>query len=209
MLYWARCDPGRYDVPSGGHMASEDRIREGRLARLTLWNRLFHGVPVGSDELSPLLCGDPDSPDERAAYTMLCACARVANSSRQAIRCALRIAILYWFSNIGERDGRRSDPLEPKRNAFHLGEAIGTGLTWDEAVAAMKRKPIDFSAYLRLLEILEEECEVELRARFPGLSRASIDILGGRIQESDFARRWADGSRIAAETRLGYRSGRG
>ncbi len=148
---------------------TDARIRRGRAARLLLWNRLFHGVPVGSDELDlSILCGDPSSPEERAAFVLLGSCAALADSSRQAVRCALRIAILYWFSNIGERRGEARAPLDPKRTAFHLGEAIGTGLTWEEAVAAMKRKPIDFSAYLSILELLEDEYVRRWVATFPG-----------------------------------------
>jgi hypothetical protein len=130
----------------------------------------------------------------------------VPASSRQAVRCALRIAILYWFSNLGERRGEGREPLEPKRSAFHLGEAVGTRMTWDEAVAAMKRKPIDFSAYLRLLEIVQDEYVAQWQMVFPGISPAPIDVLAGSIGEDKYARDWTlapppDGaSRAGGET---------
>jgi hypothetical protein len=175
-------------------MTAADKIRDGRLARLSLWNQLFHGMPIGADELDPTrLCGDSTSAEECAAYVTLRACVSVSSSSRQAIRCALRVAILYWFSNVGERRGEGRAALEPKRSAFHLGEAIGTGMTWDEAVASMKRKPIDFSAYLRVLEVVQAEYAKEWDKLFPGLPRAPIDALAGEIREVPFARTWESG----------------
>ena len=175
-----------------------ERILRGRAARLSLWNRLFHGFPVSSDELDPgVLCGDLSSPDERAAYVTLRACVALATSERHAVRCALRIAILYWFSNIGERRGDARKPLEPKRTAFHLGEAIGTGLTWDETVEVMKRKPIDFSGYLWLLEVLEAECAREWSATFPGAEPAAIDALSGQVQKNEYANQWSLGTKPA------------
>jgi hypothetical protein len=103
----------------------------------------------------------------------------------------LRIAILYWFSSLGGHRGHAREPLAPKRTAFHLGEAIGTGLTWDEAVAAMKRKPIDFSAYLWLLELLEAEYVKQWSATFPGMEPASIDALSGQLQKHEYAKHWS------------------
>ena len=169
-----------------------ERILRGRSARLSLWNRLFHGLPVSPDELdSDTLCGDVSSPDECAAYVTLRACVTLASSARRAVRCALRIAILYWFSNVGERRGEAREPLHPKRTAFHLGEAVGTRLTWDETVALMKRKPIDFSAYLWILGLLETEYGKEWSAVFPGVDRAPIDVLAGKIHESQYAKQWS------------------
>jgi hypothetical protein len=169
-----------------------ERILRGRAARLSLWNRLFHGFPVSSVELDlGVLCGNPASSDECAAYVTLRACVALATSERHAVRCALRIAILYWFANIGERRGHAREPLAPKRTAFHLGEAIGTGLTWDEAVAVMKRKPIDFSAYLWLLDVLEVEYARQWSATFPGKEPAPIDALSGQLREDEYAKQWS------------------
>lgn len=169
-----------------------EKVQRGRTARLSLWNRLFHGLPVSLDELDlSLLCGDLSSPDERAAYVTLRASAVLSCSSRQAIRCALRIAILYWFSNVGEHRGGARSPLEPKRSAFHLGEAVGTRLTWDEAVAAMKRKPIDFSGYLVVLELLEAEYARQWTAVFPDAPPAPILALRGHIQDTEHAKTWS------------------
>jgi hypothetical protein len=168
-----------------------DKVRRGHFARLSAWNRLFHGLPVNPDELDlNLLCGDPSSTDERAAYVTLRACAVLAQSGRQAVRSALRIAILYWFSNIGEHRGAARDPLEPKRTAFHLAEAIGTGLTWDEAVATMKRKPIDFAGYLAVLERVEQEYARQWDLVFPRTERAPISALRGALRDNDYARQW-------------------
>ena len=182
-----------------------ERILRGHAARLSVWNRLFHGFPVSFAELDPtVLCGDPSSPNECASYVTLRACTALARSERHAVRCALRIAILYWFANIGERRGDARGPLEPKRTAFHLGEAIGTGLTWDEAVAVMKRKPIDFSAYLWLLEVLEAEYVKQWSATFPGTEAVSIDVLSGKIQEHEHAKHWSlSTERVPKRGRLG------
>jgi hypothetical protein len=177
-------------------MMSEERIRRGRDARLRIWDRLFHGVPVKLDALdAAILCGDPASSDERGAYVTLRACVVLSGSARQAIRCALRVAILYWFSNVGTRQAGDVGPLRPKRSAFRLGEAIGTGMTWDEAVAAMERKPVDFSAYLSLLEVLQEEYDVQWELAFPGAPPASIRVLAGSIGEAPFARQWTNVAR--------------
>jgi len=182
-----------------------ERILRGRAARLSLWNRLFHGVPVGVDELNPgVLCEDSSSPDECAAYVTLRACTVLAMSERQAVRYALRIAILYWFSNIGEHRGDARKPLEPKRTAFHLGEAVGTGFTWDEAVATMKRKPIDFSAYLWLLEVLEVEYARQWSVAYPGTEPASIDALSGQLKKNEYAKQWSLSAELAPKrSRLG------
>ena len=186
-------------------MITPERILRGHAARLSVWDRLFHGFPVSLDELDPgVLCGAPSSPNECASYVTLRACTALARSERHAVRCALRIAILYWFANIGEHRGDARGPLAPKRTAFHLGEAIGTGLTWDEAVAVMKRKPIDFSAYLWLLEVLEAEYVKQWSATFPGKEPASIDALSGKLREHEYAKRWSLGTEpVPKRGRLG------
>ncbi len=174
-------------------MARIEELHGARIERLRVWNCLFHGVPVRLSELDrSALCGDLGSPAERAAYVTLRSCVSLANSSRQAIRCALRIAILYWFSNVGERRGGGRAQLEPRRSAFHLGEAIGTRMTWDETVAAMKRKAVDFSAYLRILEIVGEEYARQWAAEFPGEAAARIDVLAANISDTEHASSWGE-----------------
>ncbi len=171
-----------------------ERVRRGRMARLSAWNRLFHGLPVSFEELdAETLCGDPASPDERAAYVALRACAVLCDSSRQSVRTALRVAILYWFSNVGERCGEAQAPLHPRSTTFHLGEAVGTGLAWNETVALMGRKPIDFSAYLWLLEALGKEYAKQWSVTYPGTRPASIEALSGELRESAHAKHWGPG----------------
>lgn len=171
-------------------MTREQRLQSGRVARLSIWNQLFRGLPVAMSDLDRLtLCGDEDCGSERAAYVTLRACAALCASARPAVRCALRIAILYWFSNVGDhRDGNAL--LNARRWTFHLGEAIGTHLTWDEAVASMKRKPIDFSAYLRMLEYVEEEYAWQWSLEFPGVPAWPIDVLAGNIRDTEHAKSW-------------------
>ena len=182
ILLWGNLSAGRSDRADGGRQGTARHF-----ARLSAWNRLFHGLPVNPDGLDlNLLCGGPSSTDERAACVTLRACAVLAQSERQAVRSALRIAILYWFSNIGEHRGAAGDPLEPKRTAFHLAEAIGTGLTWDEAVATVKRKPIDFAGNLAVLERVEQEYARQWDLVFPRTERAPISAL----RDNDYARQW-------------------
>ena len=127
-----------------------------RVLRLRYWNRLFRGLAVSIRELDRSfddLIRESDC-DERRAFILLRACAGLFNSSRWAIRHALRIAILYWFANV-DVGGTRRRRVPAKSSSFDLSDALGTGLTWDEAVASMGRRPIDFSAYLWMLELLE------------------------------------------------------
>jgi hypothetical protein len=169
-----RGEDGEREVEAGGSQ------RE-RAARLVYWNRLFHGIPVDPQDLRRQgLCADASSKGEREAYILLLACTSLSGSARHAVRCALRIAILYWFSNIGERRSDARAPLLPKRSAFHLGEAVGTGLTWDEAVEVMKRKPIDYAAYFWILELLEDECARQWNEHFPDMPAASRWFSTGR-----------------------------
>jgi hypothetical protein len=169
-----------------------DKIRQGHAARLSIWNRLLHGQPVSLDELDlSLLCGDPTSDYERASYVALRACVALSSTGRQGIRCALRIAILYWFSSLQAADGQKRTVPAPKRSSFHLGNAIGARLTWEEAVAAMKRKPIDYSAYISVIEAVEAEYVRQWTAAFPGEKQASIAALRGALWEHPYARRWS------------------
>ncbi len=172
-------DAGPGDVKAG----------EGGVARLALWNRIFHGIPVAVAELDAArVRGDPERLEDCAAYVLLRACTVVATEARLAVRQTLRIAILYWFSNVGERRGEERASLAPRRNAFHLGEAIGTGMTWDEAVAAMNRKPIDYAAYLRVLEMVHEEYATQWQIQFPGRAPVALASLGVFVREPQVAR---------------------
>jgi hypothetical protein len=159
---------------------TDEKIGRRQEARLSVWDRLFHGFPVSLDELAlDKLCEDVSVRDECAAYVVLRVCTTLSHSARPTVRFALRVAILYWFSNMGRCRGEACRPLRPRSSAFRLGEAIGTGLTWDEAVAAMKRKPIDFSAYLWLLEVLEAEYVREWSATFAGTDRRALRATSG------------------------------
>jgi len=173
------------------HAIDEEAIQQARLTRLSLWNRLFHGLPVDADQLdTDRLCGDRGSSDECAAVVALKACAALAESARHSIHWAIRTAILYWFSNLGEFSPPTRARLQPRRSAFHLGEAVGARLSWDEAVAAMGRQPIEFAAYLWVLERVCAEYERLWRATFDSTEPVPIDILAGRISDSDHARTW-------------------
>lgn len=168
-----------------------EKTREGRAARLSVWNRLFHGIPVSLADLDPeTLSGDPDWPEDRASYVFLRACVVVSNFARQGVRYALRPAILYWFSNASEQRDNGRVLLRPTRTAFHLGEAVGTRMNWNEAVAAVGRKPLDYAAYTRVLEIVKVEYLKEWASLFPGMEPASIAPLFSQDRKTRFMRRW-------------------
>jgi hypothetical protein len=170
---------------------TDEKIGRRQEARLSVWDRLFHGFPVSLDELAlDKFCEDVSVRDECAAYVVLRVCTTLSHSARPTVRFAFRVAILYWFSNMGRCHGEACRPLRPRSSAFRLEEAIGTGLTWDEAVAAMNRKPIDFSAYLWLLEVLEAQYVREWSVTFPGTEPASISVLSGQLQKTEHAKRW-------------------
>ena len=168
-----------------------EKTCEGRVARLSIWNRLFHGIPVSSAELdSESLLGDPDWAEDRGSYVFLRACVAVSNSARQAIRYALRPATLYWVSNASEHRDDSRVLLRPTRTVFHLREAVGTRMTWDEAVAAVGRKPVDYAGYMCVLKIVEEEYLKEWTRLFPAMEPASIAPLSSQDRQTQFARRW-------------------
>ena len=179
-------------MTTGGARPGEEKTREGRGARLSIWNRLFHGIPVSLAELDEeSLLGDRDWAEDRGSYAFLRACVEVSNSSRPAIRYALRPAILYWFSNASENPGGSHVLLRPTRTVFHLGDTVRTRTTWDEAVAAVGRKPIDYAAYRRVLEIVEVECRSQWASYFSSMEPVSIAPLFRQERKTRFVRQWA------------------
>lgn len=170
---------------------TEANVQQYHLARLSVWNRLFHGQPVTIDELDvETLCGDTTSDNERTAYVVLRACVAITQSARQTMRAAFRVVILYWLSNVGEPRDVVRGPLQPQSTSFHLGEALGARLTWDQAVALMGRKPVDVSAYYWLLDVLRAEYATQWQAVFSGEPATLIKWLSGSIHEADHARGW-------------------
>jgi hypothetical protein len=129
---------------------------EARSLRLRYWNRLFRGLGASIEELDDGLrmWAQRATTEDRRAFILLRACVGLFVSSRWAVRHALRIAILYWFSHLGG-EGEQPRRVLARSSAFHLSDALGAKLTWDEAVASMRRKPVDFSAYLWILEYVE------------------------------------------------------
>jgi hypothetical protein len=171
--------------------AAEERILRGRAERLAVWNRLLHSVPVRVQELDfRRLCGTPSLPYEAAACVALRACAELTNSSGRTIQSALRISILYWFSNLSAASEAAREHLRPKCSAFHLQEAVGARLTWDEAVAAMKRQPIDRAAYAWLMDVFQAEYRRQWNALFRGTPTPSIAALSGSLCDDPHARNW-------------------
>jgi hypothetical protein len=146
---------------------------------------------VALEELNSAdLLGDPDWPEDCGSYAMLRAFVVVSNAARAAVRYALRPTILYWVSNVSEqRDGGRM-LRRPTGTSFHLGEAIGTKMTWDEAVAAVGRKPVDYAAYTRVLEIVQDEYLGQWASLFPGTEPVSIAPLFSQDRQTKFARQW-------------------
>ncbi len=173
------------------NLTPQESVLRGRAERLTLWNRLLHGAPVDPAELiTERLCGNLASSEERGAYVALRACTSLSMVSSRVVMSGYRIAILYWFSNLGELRESARDHLRPKSTSFHLAEAIGARLTWDEAVEAMERRPIHPAAYLWLLETLQDEYVRQWGALFPSSTPASIAALAGLLHTDRYARRW-------------------
>lgn len=157
-----------------------------RMERLRYWNRLFHGIPVSLGEMDGALRRHVrNAPyEEKRAFILLRTCVRLTQTARPAHVYALRIAILYWFSN-ARSSAAAAAPLNPKRSAFHLAEAMGCRLTWDEAVEKMGRKPIDFSAYQWMLELLEEEYRAQWTEVFGEFSRAPAKLIDPEDDRGD------------------------
>lgn len=171
--------------------AAEERILSGRAERLAVWNRLLHSVPVRVQELDfKRMCGDLSLHHEAAACLALRACTELSNTSGRTVQSALRISILYWFSNLSTPSEAAREHVRPKSHAFHLQEAVGARLTWEEAVAAMKRQPIDRAAYDWLVEALQTECRRQWSALFPGTQAPSIAALYGSLCDDPHARSW-------------------
>jgi hypothetical protein len=80
--------------------------------------------------------------------------------------------------------------VRPTRTAFHLAEAVGTRLSWNEAVAAVGRKPLDYAAYTQVLEIVRVEYLKEWASLFHSLVPASIAPLFSQDRKTRFVRRW-------------------
>ena len=177
--------------PSADNADGRQQTEAGRLARLSVWNRLFHGIPVGLADIEAAIHGgDPTWPEDQAAYVWLRACVVVSNTAYPAVRFALRPAILYWFSNArDEREGPHQ-PAVVRRWNFHLGEAIGTRMTWDEAVAAVHRKPVDYSGYVSVVGTVEREYRKEWEALFPGTRPPSVEPLFNPDRKTKFQRPW-------------------
>jgi len=138
------------------------------------WDRLFHGLPVAVGDITEGLRLAPSvAASEAQAVAALLACIALAESGRPAVVYALRVAILYWFSNLGDFDAAARSRLLPRRRYFRLADAAGAWLSWDEAIAAMGRKPTDHAAYLWLLERVEAHCAAQWTATFssPPLGR--------------------------------------
>lgn len=137
------------------------------VARLRGWDRLFHGLPVATAEVTDGLRLAPSvTATEAQAAAALLACIALAESARPAVVYALRVAILYWFSNLGDFSARARSRLLPRRSGFRLADAAGAWLSWDEAVAVMGRKPTDHAAYLWLLEHVEAHYVAQWTATF-------------------------------------------
>ncbi|MEW5826981.1 MAG: hypothetical protein AB1778_09150 [Candidatus Bipolaricaulota bacterium] len=146
------------------------------MARLRVWERLFCGAVPDLCSLCPdVLCEHPSHPGEAEAYVALRACVALWESARPAVAHLLRVALLYWFSNLGESRSASRVGLMPSRKGFRLLHATGAWLSWDEAVAAMGRKPMDPAAYGAFLERFDGHYAAQWSAAFgSAVSPASV-----------------------------------
>ncbi|MBN1859612.1 hypothetical protein JW848_10500 [Candidatus Bipolaricaulota bacterium] len=136
-------------------------------ARLAYWSQLLRGESFTIEDLDreilPLVRGA--GVDERKAYTLLRACCELASCGSSAVRRNLKVAILYWFSNMGNGEAPSESGDTPLAE-MDLHRIIGMKLSWREAAAAFGANPNDYSAYHRLLSKLKERCDEHWRQQF-------------------------------------------
>ena len=149
--------------------------------RLVYWSRLLRGEFVSIDDLDqdllPMVRGA--ALEERKAYILLRACCELACVGSPSCRRNLRVAILYWFSNMGNGSecGREDDtPLAE----MDLHRVVGMKLSWREAAAAFGANPNDYSAYHRLLAKLKEACDDHWRKLYGPAMSSPFDGSGGK-----------------------------
>ncbi len=117
--------------------------------------------------------------EERKAYILLRACCELASTGSSACRRNLRVAILYWFSNMGNgcEHGEQDDtPLADK----DLHRVIGIKLSWREAAAAFGANPNDYSAYHRLLAKLKKTCDDNWKQLYGSVMSSPFEVPGGK-----------------------------
>jgi len=153
-------------------------------ARLAYWSRLLRGEFVTVEDLDrdilPLVRGA--GVHEQKAYTLLCACSDLASNGSPSVRRNLKVAILYWFSNMGN-GVERAETDETPLAEMDLHRIVGMKLTWREAAAAFGANPNDYSAYHRLLAKLKDRCDEHWRNRF-GSADASPFPAGGQHEST-------------------------
>ena len=153
--------------------------------RLVYWSHLLRGEFVSIDDLDqdllPMVRGA--AAEERKAYVLLRACCELAGVGSASCRRNLRVAILYWFSNMGngsEYDKQDDTPLAE----MDLHRVVGMKLSWREAAAAFGANPNDYSAYHRLLAKLKQACDDHWRKLYGSALSSPFEVPGGKHESA-------------------------
>ena len=129
---------------------------DARDTRVLLWAELLESGDLSTDEIDRelLQLARGSSTDEKEAFVLLRAAAQLFDSGSDALRRSLRIAIVYWFSQVGSLD----EEAEPETlDLANLSDLQGTHLTWSECARRLGGNPSDYSAYSRTIQKLKDE----------------------------------------------------
>ena len=126
--------------------------------RLALWHRLVVDgrLPIDDIDAALRVFAASSNDEEKRAFVLLRAAAKLSESGSDSLRRTLRGAILYWFSCAGSKnDPAPTDAINPS----YLPSVIGRHLTWSECATFVGMNPDNYTAYRRLVEKLGSETE--------------------------------------------------
>ena len=148
--------------------------------RTIYWNRLLRGVVVSCEEIDRVLLPfvRDASEEERLAFVILRSCVGLTATATDPMRRNLRAAIALWFSQSGSSSSRKTLPTST--DGWDIHELVDSKLTWQEAALAFEGNPKDYSAYRRLLKLLQHTCELTWEEVF---GEPSPSNLGGEANE--------------------------
>jgi hypothetical protein len=138
-----------------------------REERLELWDDLVRGRPVSKERLRSVLLpvSREVSGNEKLCCALLWAAARISREASPAMRRNLTALLRYWFS----QEGVPGQPAGFDRCSLAgagLGEVMGLGLSWPEAMESVGGNPKDYTALVRVTALLRKECLVAWKEMF-------------------------------------------
>ena len=129
---------------------------DARDTRILLWAELLDSGDLSTDEIDRelLQMARGSSTDEKEAFVLLRAAAHLLGSGSEALRRNLRIALVYWFSQVGSLD----EEVETENlDLANIADLQGTHLTWSECARRLGGNPSDYTAYSRTIQKLRDE----------------------------------------------------